>query len=205
MADPVSLLALGSMAATIGGGLLGAQGAEKAGTAQLEQNYYQAGVAKLNSSIALQNADYALNQGEQQAMEFGIAGGQRLGNIMAAQSSSGLDVNTGSAPLVRAGQKQIIDLDTTQIRSNAAKTAYDYDVQSTQFEQQATLYEMAGTNAAAAGQIKAESSIIGTAGAVSSQWLQGSQVGLSGTGDTLSNAAGNLASSISGFDPFVGL
>lgn len=171
-------LAIGASLATIGGGLLGAAGAEKGGTAQLEQNYYQAGVAKLNSSIALQNADYALNQGEQQAEIRGLQGGQQLGQIIAAQSSSGLAIGQGSNEAVYKGEQKVIGMDTTQIRSNAAKTAYDYDVQSTQFEQQATLYEMAGTNAAAAGEIKAESSLIGAAGAVSSQWLQGSQVGL---------------------------
>ena len=183
MADPISAgLALVGTASTIAGGVMGAKGAEKQGIAQLQQNYYQAGVADLNSKIAKQNADFALNQGEQEAFRRGLTGGEQISAIKTAQASSGLDVNTGSAVRVREGQKQIVDLDMTQARSNAAKVAYDYDVQSLNFEKQAGLYRMAGTNAAQAGQIKAETSLIGTVGSVASKWAQGNQLGFFGGG-----------------------
>lgn len=177
MAAPLALVGLGS---SIAGGLVQAQGQEKLGEANLIQNYYQSGIAQMNAQIAAQNADYALNAGEQQAMTRGIAGGQTLGQIIASQASSGLDVRSGSAAQVQASEKQAIGLDTAQIRTNAWKSAYDYNVQATNFEAQSQLYQMAGQNAAAAGQISAESSILGTVGSVATKWSQGSQVGLFG-------------------------
>lgn len=203
MAAPIALAGLG---ATIFGGILGAQGATQAGDAALQQNYYQAGIAQYNAAIAKQNADYALNVGEQQAQTYGLAEGERIGQIIASQASSGLDVNTGSAAAVQAGQKMVGGLDVTQIRANAAKAAYDYDTQSTQFTQQAGLYEMAGTNAVQAAKINAESSILGTVGSVATKWTQGQQVGLfSDIGSTVSNAASSVGSTLSGFNPFAGI
>jgi hypothetical protein len=181
MAAPLALVGMG---ATVLGGITQAQGQEKLGEANLIQNYYQSGIAQMNAQIARQNADYAINVGEQQAQTRGLAGGQQLGQIVAAQASSGLDVGSGSARAVQESQREIIGLDTTQIRSNAAKAAYDYNVQAANFDATSQLYQMAGTNAAQAGQIQAESSILGTVGSVATKWSQGQQVGLfSGVGD----------------------
>lgn len=191
MAAPLALV---GTAATIAGGVIGAQGAEKQGEANLIQNYYQSGVAQLNAQIAKQNADYVENVGEQQAQTEGMAGAQQLGQIVTAEASSGTDVNTGSNKEVVAGQKEVIGLNTAQIRANTAKSAYDYNVQASNFEAQSQLYQMAGTNAAEAGQITAESSILGTVGSVASKWTQGSQVGMLGPVGT---TAGNIFSGIS--------
>jgi hypothetical protein len=175
MAAPLGLIGLGS---SIFGGILGAQGAEKAGEAQGMQNYYQAGIAQMNATIAKQNADYAMNVGEQQAEIHGMQGAQTLGHIIASQASSGLDVNTGTNRAVQTSQQFATALDTAQLRANAAKSSYDYTTQAANFTAQAGLYQMAGTNAIEAGQINAESSILGTVGSVASKWAQGSQVGL---------------------------
>jgi hypothetical protein len=72
-------------------------------------------------------------------------------------------------------------MDLTQIRSNAAKTAYDFSTKATMDLNQATLDTMAGANARTAGDINAASSILGTVGSVSSKWLQGKQMGMWGT------------------------
>ena len=64
------------------------------------------------------------------------------------------------------------------IRSNAAKVAFDYDTKSVMDLNQATLDTMAGANAKTAGEISAASSILGTVGSVSSKRLQGNQAGL---------------------------
>lgn len=170
--------------ASIAGGITSAAGAKQTAQAQLQQNNYQAGVAQINANIAKQNRDFALNQGEQQAVKYGLDASQRAGAIKAGQGASGLDVNSGSAVDVRASQKLATDMDLTQIRSNAAKTAYDFDVQSVGFENQSQLYKMAGQNAVAAGNIQATASILGTVGSVSSKWAQGNSLGMFGTGYT---------------------
>ena len=177
MASPTTIGEVG-LGSTAVGSALSAYGAYSQGQATSRMYGYQANMARINSQIALQNADYARNQGEQQAVIAGRQGAQQLGGIRAAQGASGLNVNSGSAADVQASQKSTTALDLTQIRSNAAKIAYNYDVQSTQDISQAGLYDLAGSNALTAGDLGAASSIIGGAGSVSSKWLQGNQQGL---------------------------
>lgn len=180
------------------GGIFGASGAEAEGQAQQGMYNYQAGVAQINSQIAQQNADYAIQSGEQQAQQYGIQAAQQFGAIKSAQASSGIDVNSGSALQTQQSQKLVSNLDQDQIRSNAAKTAYDYNTQAVQFQNQAQLYTMAGTNAAAAGNINAVSSILGTVSSVSSKWLQGSTLGMSGSSNSSSAIFGSNASDTGG-------
>lgn len=179
MGNPTQIAEAG-IGANAAGGVLGAIGSEQSGEAQQGMYNYQAGVAQLNATIAKQNADYAINSGEQQAQSYGLQAGNRQGQIVASQSSSGLDVNSGSNKQVQESQKMVTNLDLTQIRSNANKTAYDFENQAVGFESQATLDTMAGKNAAEAGTIGAFSSILGSASSVSSKWLQGNQLGLFG-------------------------
>ena len=177
MASPTAIGETG-LGATAVGSAISAVGAYSQGQSTSRMYGYQANMARINSQIAKQNADYARNQGEQEAVIAGRRGAQQLGGIRAAEGASGLDVNSGSAKDVQTSQKGTTALDLTQIRSNAAKTAYDYDVQSTQDISQAGLYDMASSNAKTAGEIGALSSIVGGAGSVSSKWLQGQQEGL---------------------------
>lgn len=163
---------------SLAGGLLSAYGAEKMGTAQQSMYNYQAAVAKINSTIDKQNADWALHVGEVEAEKYGIGARQRMGAITAAQGASGLDVNRGSAVDVRRSQQEVTGIDLNQIRTNAAKTAYDYNVRSTMDTNQATIDVMAGQNAKIAGDIQATASILGTVSSVSSKWLQGKQIGM---------------------------
>ncbi len=115
-------------------------------------------------------------------MLYGLQAGQRQAQIRDTQAASGLDVNSGSAAAVQASQKTITGIDTAQIRSNAAKVAYDYDVKSTMDLNQSTLDVMAGQNAKIAGDISAASSILGTVGSVANKWSAGTTSGLFGSG-----------------------
>lgn len=177
MAQAMGIIGIG---ASLAGGIMSAQGAEKSGQAQQQMFNYQAQVAMINSQIDKQNADYARNYGEQQSVIEGMKASQQAGAIKAAQGASNIDVNSGSAVEVQESQRKITSLDLTQIRSNAAKTAYDFDVKSVMDTNQATLDVMAGQNAKMTGDINATASILGTVSSVSSKWIQGSQAGLWG-------------------------
>ncbi len=172
------LVGAAGLASTLFGGMEQAKGAAQMGAAQQGMYEYQAGLADINAKIALQNADYARDLGEAQAAKYSMAAGQRAGQIVAAQSSSGLNVNSGSSVQVQESNRIVTGIDLNTIRANAAKTAYDYKVSSVAQEDQAQLYHMAGANAKAAASINIESSILGTAASVSTKWLQGSQMGL---------------------------
>lgn len=162
------------------GSLFSAGGSIAAGEAQQQMNNYQASIAQMNAQVAKQNESYASNVGELNAQKSGLQTAQVEAQTKVAQSSSGLDVNSGSAKAVQLSQAKVGQMNVDQIRSSAAKTAYDYDVQSAGFADQANLYRMAGTNAAAAGEIGAVSSIIGGASSVATQWSKASQTGLFG-------------------------
>lgn len=176
-----ALLGEAGIGATLIGGLTSAFGAYEQGQSQQEMYNYQAGVARLNTQIADQNATYATQIGEDQATRAGLQGAQRMGQIKAAQGASGLDVNSGSAVQVRASQKEASSLDVASIRSNAAKTAYNYQVQGVQFTAQGQMDTVAGENARTSGMINAGSSLIGAASSVSQQWLRGQQLGMWGS------------------------
>ena len=81
-------------------------------------------------------------------------------------------------------------MDLNQIRSNAAKTAYDFRVTAATDEAQAGAYKAAGNNEMLAGVIGGVSSVLGTAGSVASKWSQAQQVGLYNSGSS-SDYTGN--------------
>lgn len=171
------------LGATAGGSIFSAFGSIASGSANQDMYDYQASIARLNQQIDLQNAEYSRQVGEQQAQQYGVKAAQQMGAIKTAQAASNLDVNSGSAVQVRASQGKLAQLDTDVIRSNAAKTAYNYEIQGTLAGAQADLYSLAGADAMSAGFIGAGSSLLGGLGSVSSQWLQGQRVNLwGGTG-----------------------
>ena len=85
---PASIGALG-LGASAGGSILSAFGASQTGKAQQQMLQYQAGISQLQKQIALQNRDYALGVGEQEALSYGLRARDTMGKIKAAQGASG--------------------------------------------------------------------------------------------------------------------
>lgn len=179
------------MGASLAGGILSAFGSVSNGERQQQMYNYQSQVATINANIDKQNAEYALNQGEEQAQEYGEKASQQRGQIIAAQGASNFAVGSGSNAAVQSSQNLLTRMDLTQIRSNAAKTAYDYNTRSVSDTNQATLDVLAGQNAKTAGEVGAASSILGTVGSVSSKWLQGQTIGMWATNPSYSSNLGS--------------
>jgi len=106
-------------------------GALQNASAQKASADYQAQVAAGNAKIATQNANFASESGEQQAAIQEQKTRSQVGAIEAAQGSSGVDINSPTATAVRTSQGELGALDAQTIRSNAARTAYGYQTQST--------------------------------------------------------------------------
>lgn len=184
MSPPILMAA--SMGTSVLGSIFGASGAMASGEAQSQMGMYQAGIAMQNAKIAKQNATYASVQGEQEAMKYGMGARQRAGEIVAQQSASGLDVGSGSAKAVQESQHLVSQMDMAQIRANAAKAAYDYNVQAWAHKQEAVMDLMGAKNAQAAGRTNALASLVGGASSVADKWLRASEVGaFSGKTQTL--------------------
>jgi len=177
MATAVGTVGLGT---SLAGGLLSAFGNYQSGVANEKMYNYSAAVADINSKINMQNSDYALNVGERQGVQYGMKAAQQRGKIITGQAASGLEVGSGSAKDVQDSQSTVTRMDLDTIRSNAAKTAYDYRVAATSAQNQAAMDRAAAFNAKRAGNLGALGSLIGTASSVSSKWLQGKQAGLWG-------------------------
>lgn len=192
------------IAATAGGGILSAFGALSSGVANSNMFNYQAAIAKMNQQIDAQNAEFAIQTGEQQATQSGLKAGQTMGQIKASQASAGFDVRSGSNKQVQDSQVEVERMNSDMIRSNAAKTAYNYQVQGAMAGAQASMDTAAAGNSLAAGFVGAGSSILGSAASVSSQWLQGQRVGLwngngsTGDGGGYTNPVGGVVPSVFG-------
>lgn len=194
MADPFSI------ALAAGGAGISAFGAFSGGQAQSRQLQYQAAVAELNKKIALQNADYAQHTGDIQGRQYGMQAAQRAGAIRAGIGASGIDIGSGSKAAVQDSQRYVTELDTAQIRDNAARKAYGYAVEATQNEAQAGLLRSAASDAESAGMIKAVGSLVSGAGSVADKWYQGSSVGLFGGGSGSSSGNyGGTGGNLGGF------
>jgi hypothetical protein len=179
MAAPGVLGAV-SIGSSLIGGIMQGEAKKQAADAQAKVYNYQAQVAQINSQIDKQNADFASVRGEQQAAIAGIKGAQQAAAIKVGFAASGVDVGSGSAADVAASQKKVTAMDINQIRANAAKTAYDYNVQSVEDLNQAGLDRMAASDASRAGDIAMAASLVSTAGSVSDKWLSASKSGMFG-------------------------
>lgn len=177
MAAPGVLGGIGLASTALGGGV-SAAGAIMGGEASAAQMRYQAGIARLNKKIALQNADYERAVGYVGAMRSGMASRTRAGNIKTAQASKGFDINIGSNVDVQDSDNLIARIDQRTIQDNASRRAYGQEVEAYKDESQANLYEIGADNAETAGQIGAISSILGASSSVASRWYQGRQSGM---------------------------
>ena len=171
MASPGVLAGVGA-GAQAGGSLLSYFGAKQEGAAQAGMYQYQAGIAQLNQKIALQNRDYSLATGEQQAAEEGMKQRAIAGKTKAAQGASGIDVGSGSSVDVQTSEAKIAGIDLATIRDNAARKAYGYSVEATQDDAQAGLDKLAAADVTQASKTKMLGSLISGAGGVADKWLQ---------------------------------
>src|ERR1700676_5609173 len=108
-----------ALVAGIAGAGVSAAGAYGSMEASSKNADYQAQVAANNATIAMKNAAMDTQSGEIAASNQGLKTRSAVGKTLAQQGASGVDVNTGSAPKVRAAESELGALDAMTIRSNA--------------------------------------------------------------------------------------
>lgn len=182
MADPISLGTLG-MAASGGGSLISAFGALSGGQSQSQMYGYQAGMAQLKQKIDLQNRDYAYATGETEAQRYGMQARSRMGAIRAGIGASGIDIGSGSKADIQTSQQTVTDIDMAQIRNNAARRAYGFEIEAANDAAQADLYTKAAADSKQSGLIKALGSLVSGTASVADKWIQGQSSGLWGGGN----------------------
>ena len=153
-------------------GIMGFMGAMQQGEAQQNMANYQAAVAEQNRQIALQNANFERQHGEQQAQTEGMKTKANVGAITAEEAGSGLDITGGSKSDVIASAQKLGSFNEAIIRNDSARKAYDYETQAMQDEEQSRLYTFQGENAKSASTFNAFGSLLGSVGNVASKWYQ---------------------------------
>lgn len=177
--------AIAAVAASVIGAGVTAYSAEASGAAQSKAASYQAQVALNNQQTANNNAAAATAAGAAQEQQNAMKTRAEVGAQLAEQASSGLDVNSGSAVDVRKSTSMLGELSGLNIVNNAARQAYAYQTQSSNFGAQAQLDTMEASSATAAGNIGAAGSIISGLGSAGSMYSQFQQTGAFNPGATL--------------------
>jgi hypothetical protein len=167
------MMALGAV-----GGIVGAMGAASAGQSQASLYAYQAAVARVQQQEAEEAAWYQYSAGYSKAEQQGLQGKQQLGQIVAAQGASGLEVyGGGTSGNVRSSAREINMLNEETINNNAQWQGWQDLVQANDYSNQANLDLYASKVTQDAANVNAMSSLIGGFGQSISGAMRSSQVG----------------------------
>jgi len=159
-------------AASAGSTLVSAIGGMRQGAAAAGAAKYQAQVARNNAQIAQQNAEYVSQAGETAAQAQDLKARSALGSIRAAQSASGLSVDSPSLQDAYEGSAQVYRLDTANIMQNAALRARGYAAQGTEYLAEADLQDRKASDSKSAGYLGAAGSLLSGASSFADKWAR---------------------------------
>lgn len=148
-------------AISLGSSVFGAIGDIQKGNAEAESANYNSQVAANNAKEQKQNATFAAQEGEQNTAVQQAKTRAAVGGILANEGASGVDVNTGSATDVRSSAAALGELNAINIRADAARTAYGYNVQAVNDTAQSQLDKSEASADKTAGYIGAGSTLLG--------------------------------------------
>lgn len=154
------------------GAIVGVAGSVVGAMNSAEMSSYQAEVARANAQIAERNRVSALQKGQIDTQVAGMKVAQQKGKIAAIQGASGMDMSGGTATEVRAGAETMGQLSEENENDKAKATAYNYEVQKAQYNNQASLYDMKASSDMTTGFFNAFSSVIGGASGFADKWSQ---------------------------------
>lgn len=176
-ADPATLgmMAVGGQAA---GGIVSAYGAKTSSEAQATNAMYGAAVARNNSIIAEQNAEYATQKGMSQEEISRMRTGLDIGTARASMGASGVRLGGDTPARVVGDIAATGELDAETIRNNAAREAYGYRMQGANFSQQAQLDTMEAGQDIKAGKINVLTSLISGASSAGGKYASFSNAGV---------------------------
>lgn len=167
----MSLAITGVVVAAIGVGV-GTYSSIQAGQAQKSAAAYQAQVAANNATIAGMNANAVISEGNQKLQAAQEQAAQHQGMIRAAFGASGVDLDSGSALRDQQGVAEIDSLNQATITSNAARSAWNFRNQGSDFTASAALDAQKGSDAATAGYMSGFSTLISGAGTTASNYAK---------------------------------
>ena len=149
------------MALTVVGGLFSAAGSVMAGQAQARAYEAEAKMAEYNARMAERQGVEALKAGAREEERFRQQARQFQSSQRTTAAASGAQVS-GSALSVLADTAMGIEQDADTIRFNTLKDKWGFDVQRTNFTNQASAARASAKNARTAGWMGGFTSLLGT-------------------------------------------
>lgn len=123
-------------------------------------NEYQAKVAQDNAKIAEENAKNERQSGLEEARRQRIKTIQTIGAQQTAMAANGIDIASGSALDTVSDTAQTGELDALMLQYNSERQAFNYEMQSNNFTNQANLDMFAAKNAKTTGTLNAVGSVV---------------------------------------------
>ena len=145
----------------IGSTVIGGIGQIQQANAASAASKYNAQVAEMNATLADRRAKDALERGavEEQRKRMEVA--QLQGRQRAAMAANGVDLTFGSPLDALVDTAVLGDLDALTIRQNAAREAYDFQVQGVNQRADATLSRANASASRTGGYLGAAGSVLG--------------------------------------------
>lgn len=161
MCEPMTIM--GALAA--GSAAMGGVAAARQADAQQAAENYNAQVAANNAAIAGQQRSVVLQQGQAEAEQARMRQSQVLGEQRAALAANGVAADSGSALDQLATTRFLGGQDVATIQSNAARQAWGYEVQGSNYRAQSNLdkWQADNTNPAGIGAMAAGGSLLSSA------------------------------------------
>ena len=158
------------IALTLASTVIGAAGQIQQGKAQAAASNYNAKVAEMNATLADRRARDALERGKIEEQQKRQEISQLKGRQKAAMAANGVDLTFGS-PLDTIVDTAVLgELDALTVRRNAAREAYDHEVQGVNNRSDATLNRMNAKAAKTGGYLAAAGTVLGGAGKAYGQY-----------------------------------
>lgn len=170
MIGPETLVAMSLAGSALSAGI-GVYSSIQNGKQQQAQANYQAAVAEQNQKLAEEQASAERWTGHEAAQTQRQKAARIISSQRAAAGASGAAVDFGSNLDLQADTAAQGELDAINAYSKGLDAAYNSQIQSWNYGNQASAYRASGNSAAQAGYLNAASTAIGGIADVGSTWL----------------------------------
>ncbi len=199
MCEPTTILAGVSLGTTLIGGVMEAQGQIAEGQAADARGRYNRTILRNAAITARHNARRAGERGREQVTDIAERGRFLSGRQLTALAANGVVVDSGSGLDLQADMNRQIRRNIARTRQETVDRQAGFITEAADLEQRGVLAEIGGSNAAAAANRRAQSTLINTGTTVASKWYGFAQedvlnpFGSSDPGDilTLAEASGS--------------
>ncbi|MFJ1253425.1 hypothetical protein [Cupriavidus sp. CuC1] len=135
----------------------------------------QADAADINARMAESSAQSALYQGQQQEIAARMRTAQLKSTQRTAMAANGVDLGSGSAVNVLTSTDTMGEIDANTIAANAARAAFGYRTQATNFQNDALMKRATASGISPIA--SATSTLLSSAGQVASSWYTMNKAG----------------------------